>query len=236
MGMAKAWLTVGWSRLLSWSTVLTVRWAPPLSWLTLKSVCCLTTLSLFSLFPFQQFPFCPVSHNVTHGLFQQAASYSRNPVTCQSTLPSAYKINLLETQFHLISCHFQHRTSLSFFLNWAEITHVSHFNSCFYHNVSLLMLMWAADPMVSIQYVPLQKSLNTFLQSYSFLPSFLSSFLLPFLLPSLPPSSLPFFLLIFIILSSFEPPTLATFFEDSPNIHVPQILFTNTLLTHNKFH
>lgn len=98
------------------------------------------------------------------------------------------------------------------------------------------MLMWAADPMVSIQYVPLQKSLNTFLQSYSFLPSFLSSFLLPFLLPSLPPSSLPFFLLIFIILSSFEPPTLATFFEDSPNIHVPQILFTNTLLTHNKFH
>lgn len=89
----------------------------------------LTTLSSFSLFPFQQFPLCPVSHNFTHGLFQHKASCSHNPVLCQSTLHSTYKINLLEIQLHLISLHFQNHASFSFFLNQNEITHISSLNS-----------------------------------------------------------------------------------------------------------
>lgn len=131
--------------IISMANAMTVSWASPSQLAHSKAgllLFCITTLSSFSLFPLQQFPFCPVSHSFTHGLFQHMASCSLNPVSCQSTLHSAYKINLLETQLHLISFHFQNYASLSFFLNQTEMTHISPLNSYFHHpNMSLLTLM-----------------------------------------------------------------------------------------------
>lgn len=177
----------------------------------------------FSLFPFQQFLFCPASHNFTHGLFQHAASCSLHPVSCQSILHSTYKINLLETQFHQISFHFQNHASLSFFLNRTEIAHISPPISCFHHpNVSLLTLMLEDCLMVSIQHFPFQNYLSYSSPSHVFLPHF-----------SLPP----FFILLSFLFSKI--PSLTTFnncFEDCPNIDVSQIMTSDLLLIYTKFY